>query len=66
LISKGDNTEDVLVQTGFDFRQGRAYPVLTGIVVAAENEELVVEVRIVGSFNLVFSFWEGLFGKCAE
>jgi hypothetical protein len=33
-------------QTSFEFRQGRAYPVLTGIVIAAENEEMVTEVGV--------------------
>ncbi|KAI0269961.1 hypothetical protein BC834DRAFT_579661 [Gloeopeniophorella convolvens] len=29
--------------TSFEFRKGRAFPVLTGIVVAAENEDAIVE-----------------------
>ncbi|KAI9443725.1 hypothetical protein F5148DRAFT_784537 [Russula earlei] len=29
--------------TGFDFRKGKAFPVLSGIVVAAENEDVIVE-----------------------
>ncbi|KAI0345889.1 Rad4-domain-containing protein [Trametopsis cervina] len=29
--------------TGFEFRKGRAFPVITGVVVAAENEETLLE-----------------------
>lgn len=36
-------TETVGVQTGFEFKKRRAFPVLTGIVVAAENEEAILE-----------------------
>ncbi|KAH9936108.1 uncharacterized protein B0H18DRAFT_1113556 [Fomitopsis serialis] len=31
--------------TGFEFKKRRAFPVITGIVVAAENEETMLEVR---------------------
>ena len=33
-----------LVQTGFEFKKRRAYPILKGIVVAAENEDVILEV----------------------
>ena len=33
-------------QTGFEFKKRRAFPVLTGVVVAAENEAALLEVRI--------------------
>ena len=33
-------------QTGFEFKKRRAFPVLTGIVVAAENEAALLEVRL--------------------
>ena len=33
--------------TGFEFKKQRAIPVITGVVVAAENEEFVMEVRVV-------------------
>ncbi len=34
------------LQTGFEFKKRRAFPVLTGIVIAAENESALLEVRI--------------------
>lgn len=34
-----------MLQTGFEFKKRRAFPVITGIVVAAENEETMLEVR---------------------
>jgi hypothetical protein len=33
-------------QTGFEFKKQRAIPVITGIVVAKENETAVMEVRL--------------------
>lgn len=33
-------------QTGFEFRNRRAIPILTGIVIAAENESAFLEVRL--------------------
>lgn len=33
------------MQTGFEFKKRRAFPVITGIVVATENEEATLEVR---------------------
>lgn len=36
----------VLSQTGFEFRQRRANPILSGVVVAEENADLLVEVRL--------------------
>ena len=33
------------LQTGFEFKKRRAFPVITGIVIAAENEEALLEVR---------------------
>ena len=35
----------MFTQTGFEFKKRRAFPVLTGIVVAAENEAALLEVR---------------------
>ena len=32
-------------QTGFEFKKQRAIPVITGIVVASEQEDVVLEVR---------------------
>ena len=34
------------VQTGFEFKKQRAIPVITGIVVAVENEATVMDVSI--------------------
>ena len=31
-------------QTSFEFRKGKAFPVISGIVVAAENEDTILEV----------------------
>lgn len=31
--------------TSFEFKKGRAFPVVSGIVIAAENEETLLEVR---------------------
>ena len=33
-------------QTGFEFKKRRAFPVITGIVVAVENEQAVLEVCV--------------------
>lgn len=33
--------------TGFEFKKRRAFPIVSGIVIAAENEELLLEVRFV-------------------
>ena len=30
--------------TSFEFKKGRAFPVITGIVIASENEETLLEV----------------------
>lgn len=32
-------------QTGFEFKKRRAFPVVIGIVIAAENEPVLLEVR---------------------
>lgn len=32
--------------TNFEFKKGRAFPVISGIVVASENEEAILEVRL--------------------
>lgn len=37
-------TDDSITQTGFDFHKRRAAPAINGIVVAQENEEVVMEV----------------------
>lgn len=34
---------DTRRQTGFEFRKGKAFPVISGIVVAAENEDTILE-----------------------
>lgn len=34
-----------LIQTGFEFKNRRAFPVINGIVVAAENESTLLEVN---------------------
>lgn len=41
-------TSDVFlpIQTGFEFKKRRAFPVITGVVVAAENESALLEVRV--------------------
>ena len=33
-----------VAQTGFEFKKRRAFPVITGVVVAAENEQALLEV----------------------
>lgn len=33
-------------QTGFEFKKRRAFPVISGVVVASENEEMLLEVRL--------------------
>jgi xeroderma pigmentosum group C-complementing protein len=39
------------VKTGFEFKKQRAIPVITGIVVAAENEALVMDVSLFSACN---------------
>jgi xeroderma pigmentosum group C-complementing protein len=33
------------LQTGFEFKKRRAFPVVDGVVVAAENEKILIEVN---------------------
>ena len=40
---------NALLQTGFEFRQRRANPILSGVVVAEEFADLLVEVRLLGA-----------------
>lgn len=42
-IGTGDLTRHPLVQTSFEFRKGKAFPVISGIIVAAENEDIILE-----------------------
>ena len=44
---KHGNTLDLtfLLQTGFEFKKRRAFPIVEGVVVAAENEPILLEVR---------------------
>ena len=42
-IGSGDLTTHARSQTSFEFRKGKAFPVLSGIVVAAENEDTILE-----------------------
>lgn len=35
----------IYYQTGFEFKKRRAFPVLEGVVVAAENEQVLLDVR---------------------
>ena len=39
--------------TGFEFKKRRAFPLITGIVVAAENEAAVLEVCVRPRFGVV-------------
>ena len=36
-----------LDQTGFEFKKRRAVPVIQGVVVAVENEQALLEVRLI-------------------
>src|SRR6266851_8026833 len=36
-------------QTSFEFRKGKAFPVISGIVVAAENEDTILEASVLCS-----------------
>jgi Rad4 beta-hairpin domain 3 len=36
----------MVVQTGFEFKKRRAFPIIEGVVVAAENEAVLLEVFI--------------------
>ena len=42
-IGSGDLTIHAPLQTSFEFRKGKAFPVISGIVVAAENEDTILE-----------------------
>lgn len=61
----------VSFQTGFEFKKRHAFPVISGVVVAAENEDALLEVRVMlvklvscssaqyhiaVNFNLIVSF----------
>ena len=35
------------VQTGFEFKKRRAFPIIEGVVVAAANEAIILEVMII-------------------
>lgn len=55
----------VCYQTSFEFRKGKAFPVISGVVVATENEETVREVRATHLISIspdpdpvVQAYWE--------
>jgi hypothetical protein len=56
-IGSDDLTGHALAQTSFEFRKGKAFPVISGIVVAAENEETILEAS---PFSLPRSVSSGL------
>lgn len=41
----GFNDTLFLLQTGFEFKKRRAFPIVEGVVVAADNESILLEVR---------------------
>ena len=45
------------LQTGFEFKKRRAFPVITGIVIAEENESALLEVRIPHACPDPATFW---------
>lgn len=45
MVSSRNNLLSV-IQTGFEFKKRKAYPVVEGIVIAAENEAVLLEVRV--------------------
>ena len=48
------------LQTGFEFKKQRAIPVITGIVVAAENEAMVLDVSSLSTLAALMCqvYWE--------
>ena len=48
----GSLTTLTQTQTGFEFKKRRAFPIIEGVVVAVENEEILLEVTI-SQFHLL-------------
>ena len=51
--SNPEKAKTYLLKTGFEFKKRRAFPILEGVVVAQENEAMLLEVRLT---FLPFSF----------
>ena len=35
------------IQTGFEFKKGRAFAVITGVVIAVDNEQILLDVSLI-------------------